>query len=170
MKWRTLAGLFLLVWLASCVKHEPLNTAYTPITTFSGRLLVMAPKHRFQVEIDWQANEEKGQLRLTHALSGRVVFVRWQGHRMFWLDNHEQLSWQPLSAQALKDMGIILPPWQLAKIFLGQMPDSMHSKDKRKWEGAWLGTPMQIKWSSNYKRLELIDYKHGQRAVVMIDG
>ncbi len=168
MKWGKLAGLLLLFMLASCAKHESLNAAYAPITTFSGRLLVIAPKHRFQVEIDWQANQEKGQLRLTHALSGRVVFVQWQNHKMVWHDNSQQLSWQPLSEQALKDMGIILPPWRLAKVFLGQMPSSMQSKDKQVWKGTWSGIPMQIKWSNSYKRLELLDYKHGQRAVVII--
>jgi len=168
VKGYALAAILFVAVLTSCVKHEPLTTAYQPITTFSGRLLVISPKHRFQVEIDWQADDKHGQLRLTHALSGRVVNVEWQGKRMFWHDNAEVLNWQPLSEQALKDMGVIFPPWILAKIFLGQYPDTMQSKGKQMWQGTWSGHQLQIKWSNEYQRLELIDFKRGQKAVVII--
>jgi hypothetical protein len=169
VRWSKFIGVVLLLLLASCAKHESLESAYTPITTFSGRLLVISPKHRFQVEIDWQADEKQGQLRLTHAVSGRVVNVQWQGKKMFWHDNAQMLNWQPLSQQALKDMGVILPPWMLAKIFLGKYPSTMQSKDNQVWKGTWAGNTMKIKWSNAYHRLELTDYKHGQRAVVIIN-
>lgn len=129
----------------------------------------MDPKHRFQVEMDWQANEEKGELRLTHALSGRVVHVIWQGEKMFWRDNEQILAWQPLSTAALREMGVILPPWTLAKVFLGDYPQTMHTKDGRLWKGRWDTVELEIRWASEQQRVVLVDFKHGKRAVVIFD-
>ncbi len=156
----------LILFVASCVKHE--SSSFEPMTTFSGRLLVMDPKHRFQVELDWMANEKQGNLRITHALSGRVVFVQWKNKVMFWRDNDRTTVWTALSEQELVDMGVILPPWILARIFLGQYPESMQTKDKQLWQGSWNGIRLQIKWSNAYKRVDITDFEQGKRAVVII--
>ncbi len=153
----------------SCTKHDDMKSGFEPIQTFSGRLLVLDPKHRFQVELDWLANEEKGMLRLTHALSGRVVFVRWQGKEMFLRDNDIRLNWQILPESELKKMGVLLPPWQLARIFLGQYPDTMITKNHLEWKGEWNHHKLKVKWSNHYKRVEVTDYKRGSRAVVIIN-
>ncbi|MDQ7005018.1 MAG: hypothetical protein Q9N67_08950 [Ghiorsea sp.] len=163
-----LALLLVVALLASCVRHVEMVAAYKPITSFSGRLLVFDQKHRFQVELDWLANEEKGMLRLTHALSGRVVFVRWQGQDMYWRDNDKMLNWQGMSVAQLHDMGVLLPPWTLAHIFLGKYPDTMQSKDERMWKGTWDGYKLQVKWGSDYKRVEITDFKRGRKAIVII--
>jgi len=164
-----IAGVLLALMLVSCAKHDVTPSAFEPVSTFSGRLLVMDPKHRFQVELDWQANETKGTLRLTHALSGRMVFVQWQGKKMFWHDNNSDLSWSLLSEEELKDMGVIFPPWTLAKVFLGQYPSSMQSQNKQLWKGTWDEKNLQIKWSNNYRRVELTDFKRGQKAIVIMN-
>ena len=160
-------AVLLIALLASCVKHET-TPSFEPANAFSGRLLVMDTKQRFQVELDWMANEKQGNLRITHALSGRVVFVQWKNKVMFWRDNDATVVWTPLSDQALKDMGVILPPWILAHIFLGKYPDSMQSKDEKMWKGTWGDAHLQIKWSNAYKRVEITDYKRGKRAIVIM--
>jgi hypothetical protein len=164
-----LCVVLLLLTLAACAKHDAGQLSFLPITTFSGRLLVIDQKHRFQVEIDWQAEEKQGKLRLTHALSGRVVHVTWQDEKMFWHDNAQNISWEPLSRQALLDMGVILPPWVLAKVFLGDYPSTMHSKDNRLWKGRWGSNELKIKWASEQQRVELVDFKQGKRAVVIFN-
>lgn len=170
MSWLKCIGLVcLLAVVSSCAKHETNQAGYEPIKSFSGRLLVLDPKHRFQVELDWLASEERGLLRLTHALSGRVVFVHWQGQNMYWRDNDKMLNWQGMSVAQLHEMGVLLPPWTLAKIFLGQYPDTMHSKDERLWKGEWDGHKLQIKWINHYKRVEITDFKRGRKAVVIIN-
>ncbi len=163
-----LALILVAVLLAACVKNTEVLPAYEPITSFSGRLLVFDQKHRFQLELDWLANEDKGMLRLTHALSGHVVFVRWQGEDMYWRDNAKVLNWQGMSVSQLHEMGVLLPPWTLAKIFLGQYPRTMYSRDKLLWRGEWDGYPLQVKWVEGYKRVEIVDFKRGRKAVVLI--
>jgi len=163
------ACLLLVLMFASCVKHDATTEVFEPISTFSGRLLVLDPKHRFQVELDWQSNEDKGTLRLTHALSGRMVFLQWQDKRMFWHDNNSTLNWSSMSEEKLKDMGVILPPWTLAKVFMGQYPSSMKTKDHQLWKGTWGDNALQIKWSNHYHRVELTDFNRGQKAIVIIN-
>ncbi|PCI02041.1 MAG: hypothetical protein COB79_03075 [Zetaproteobacteria bacterium] len=160
-------AIVLVLLTVSCVKHEAAPT-FEPITTFSGRLLVMDTKHRFQVELDWMANEKQGNLRITHALSGRVVFVQWKNKVMFWRDNDKTVAWESLSKQELKDMGVILPPWTLARIFLGQYPKTMQTKDEQLWKGTWDDARLQIKWSDTFRRVEITDFKQGKRAIVII--
>ncbi len=166
---KIIVGGLLLLILTACAKHHTAPVNFIPKTTFSGRLLVMDPKHRFQVEIDWQTNKKKGELRLTHALSGRVVHVTWQGKKMFWRDNEAMLAWQPLSEARLREMGVILPPWTLAKVFQGDYPQSMHSKDGRLWKGHWGAVELEIRWASEQQRVALVDFKRGNRAVVIFD-
>jgi len=153
--------------LGSCAKHGA-TPAFEPITSFSGRILVFDVSHRYQLELDWLANEERGHLRLTHALSGRVMFVQWKGQEMFWRDNAQQLNWQTLTLQQLTDMGVILPPWTLAKVFLGQYPSTMRTKDDLIWKGTWNDSKLQIKWSKSYQRVELTDFQNGRKATVII--
>jgi len=162
-----------LVLLSACVKHATVEQSLSPIEKFSGRLLVVSTAKRFQVEIDWLGQVQKGELRLTHAASGRIVDVTWEHESMLWRDN-EHMGWSPLSENELSDMGVILPPWMLAKIFLGEMPSTMITKDQRTWRGTWLYNKskldLSIRWASDRKRVELTDLKHGKKAVVIING
>ena len=166
---RVLSLLLLTLLFSACVKHEQRQSDFKPVTNFSGRLLVMDQNHRFQVEVDWQGNEESGILRLTHAMSGRVIYVSWREQTMLWHDNDKTKVWQPLSEQALLDMGIILPPWVLVKVFAGEYPNTMHTKDHRLWKGVWGDRELTIKWASQQQRLELVDFKHGKRAVIIFN-
>jgi hypothetical protein len=160
--------LLLLVLLAtSCAKHSDTQQKFEPITTFSGRLLVISPEKRFQVDVDWQGTSEKGKLRLTHGLSGRVVDVVWLGHSMRWRDSSQTQQWRDLPEKGLLDMGVLLPPWTLAKVFVRNMPRSMKAKGNNVWQGVWDAVPLKIKWLGGQRRVEISDMKHGRRAVVI---
>jgi len=162
--------LLLLVLMATgCVKHSNTQQDFEPITTFSGRLLVVSPEKRFQVDVDWQGTSEKGQLRLTHGLSGRVVDVAWLGQRMRWRDSSQTQQWHELSEKGLLDMGVLLPPWILAKVFARKMPPSMKAKGNNVWQGVWGVVPLKIKWIGGQRRVEMTDMKHGRRAVVIFN-
>ena len=159
--------LVLVLLMASCVKHSDVPQKFEPITTFSGRLLVISPEKRFQVDVDWQGTSEKGQLRLTHGLSGRVVDVAWLGHSMRWRDSSQTQQWRYLPKESLLDMGILLPPWTLAKVFSRNMPPSMKAKGNGVWQGIWDTVSLKIKWFGGQRRVEITDMKHGRRAVVI---
>lgn len=161
---------YLVAVLGACAKHETNTAGFVAKHEFSGRLLVMSPKHRFQMEMDWSADENKGSLRLTHGLSGRIVHVLWENEKMLWRDNGSPSYWKPLSEQSLLEMGIILPPWTLARIFLGDMPSSMKTADSRTWKGQWGEVDLRVRWTNKQQRVELTDIKHGRRAVVVFDA
>lgn len=160
--------LLLLLWVATgCVKHTNTPQNFKPMTTFSGRLLVISPEKRFQVDVDWQGRPEQGSLRLTHGLSGKIVDVTWQGEHMRWRDSSQSKQWYDLSEKGLLDMGVLLPPWTLAKVFMGDMPLSMKAKGKGVWQGDWGGAFLKVKWIDGQRRVEITDMKHGRRAVVI---
>ncbi len=152
--------------MSGCIKHAELPD-FQPVTDFSGRILVMTTTKRFQLEVDWHADLRAGNMRLTHAASGRVIDVAWQDERMRIRDNQQGGRWRDLPVQALKDMGILLPPWQMARVFLGKLPDSMTSKDNRTWQGLWHGSLLKIRWGQTQQRVELMDMRQGWRAVVI---
>jgi len=160
--------LLVLVLLAtSCVKHSDTPHKFKPITAFSGRLLVISPEKRFQVDVDWQGVSEKGQLRLTHGLSGRVVDVVWLGRHMRWRDSSQSQQWRELKEKDLLDIGVLLPPWTLAKVFARHMPRSMQAKGNGVWQGVWDTVSLKIKWIDGQRRVEITDMKHGRRVVVI---
>jgi len=163
--WRWLLLLSLVV--SGCAKHDAVMPEFTPVMQFSGRVLVMTNAKRFQLELDWQADAYGGSMRLTHGMSGRVIDVVWRGKQMRWRDNHQDGHWRALTEEALKDMGIPMPPWQMAKVFQGTLPDTMTTKDYRTWQGRWLGVPLRIRWADQQQRVELLDMKQGWRVVVI---
>lgn len=161
--------LFLMLFsLTFCAKHE-MNAAFESKHDFSGRLLVMGASHRFQVEMDWAGDAGQGSIRLTHGMSGRIVDVRWQGRVMAWRDNQQSQAWQPLTEIDLQNMGVIFPPWVMARVFTGDLPDTMVSKDQRIWQGTMAGNELKIVWASAQQKVELTDIKNGRKAVVVFD-
>jgi|GEM_PF-6614539 len=154
--------------LSFCVKHE-MVAKFEPKQDFSGRLLVMDQKHRFQLDMDWAGDAKQGNVRLTHGLSGRIVDVRWMNETMRWRDNQQSLSWQMLTVDELLDMGVIFPPWVMAKIFAGDLPATMMSKDQRTWQGKLAEHELKIIWASAQQKVELVDLKRGKKAGVMFD-
>ncbi len=166
---RFAVGGLIFLLLSGCVKHEVAESGFKPRSEFSGRLLLMSKAQRFQTEIDWKSAAEQGALRLTHAASGRIVDVQWQHKKMLWRDNAEQTAWQQLSEEGLLQMGMILPPWTLSRIFLGQMPVTMRTTDLRSWKGSWGAFDLSVRWASEQQRVELVDIKNARRAVVIFN-
>ncbi|MDX8384474.1 MAG: hypothetical protein R8M45_10360, partial [Ghiorsea sp.] len=105
--------LLMLLLLGGCASQfsGQQEAVFEPFTSFSGRLLVMNPKHRLQFEVDWQGDEQQGDLRITHAVSGRIIYVKWQDEAMLMLDAQQSLVWHALSEVELLDIGVMLPPW-----------------------------------------------------------
>lgn len=166
---RVILLLALTLLFSSCVKHEDKGLIFKEIHDFSGRLLVMTQTKRVQAELDWQGDASKGVLRITHGASGRIIDVKWQDQKMIWRDSSESPLWGELSQEGLYKLGIILMPWDLARVFRGDLPPSMLTKDQRTWKGHWDSSELQIRWSSEQKKVDLMDMKKGQRIVVFFN-
>lgn len=172
MKLRVAVALMLTLLVAGCVttKRDISPASIGPFTTFSGRLIVIEPTRRWQVIVDWNGTPEKGDVRLTHAASNRIVLVKWDDEKTLILDNSDQSrSWRSISGEALAEKGIILPPRQLARILSGEMPAELIEKQHGEWEGRIDNSFLRIKWFDEKQRLELIDVTHGRTATLIIN-
>ncbi|MES0372047.1 MAG: hypothetical protein ABUK11_07180 [Mariprofundaceae bacterium] len=140
-----------------------------PYTTFSGRLIVIEPARRWQAVLNWDGTPEKGELRLTHAASNRIVKLSWHHDSIRILDNQSPVhEWRGISGEELVSNGIILPPQQLALILSGNMPKRLIQKKPGTWEGKLNEAFLRIKWSAEKQRLELMDITHGRKAILII--
>lgn len=155
---------------ATTTKPHISSSSIGPFTTFSGRLIVIEPARRWQVIVNWNGTPERGDVRLTHAASNRIVQVRWNDTHIQILDNaDESRSWRNVSGEALAEKGIILPPRQLAYILSGEMPAGVIEKQQGEWEGKVDDSFLRIQWLNEKQRLELTDVTHGRRAILIIN-
>ena len=144
-----------------------------PYSEFSGRLLVMQPRRRWQVSLQWaSSNPEQGWLRLTHAASNSVVELRWQDQEMQ-LRSNTHTAWQAISEQQLAEQGIVLPPQQLAALFLGRIPEHFVQKPAEGqneiiWETLGMKPFIRLQWRASSQRLSMTDMTHGRRAILII--
>ncbi|HXH71919.1 MAG TPA: hypothetical protein VNI58_03790 [Mariprofundaceae bacterium] len=139
-----------------------------PYPAFSGRLLVIEPARRWQVGIDWQAEApEAGKLRLTHAASGMVVELAWD-HGEMRIRDSQHPEFRPVALTELQQHGIVVAPWTLAAILLGDMPATFHPTRPGEWEGHQGGALIRIVWDAGQRRLTLTDITHGRRATLLI--
>ena len=168
-----LVALLITVVIASGCAKQPLFTSAEPTTigpysNFSGRLIVIEPKRRWQVILQWHADTpERGDLRLTHAASGTVVEFRWFGSRMQSRDNQSQL-WKAVDAAQLATQGMVIPPQQLASILLGKMPADFIEKRPNLWESSASGSLIRLQWEASSKQLMMTDTKHGRQVKLLI--
>jgi len=139
-----------------------------PYPSFSGRLIVIEPTKRWQVSLKWQANRpEHGWLRITHAATGVVVELRWQGKTLQIRDN-QQPAWRHIELEKLSEHGIIIPPHELAAILLGQMPVHFKQKSEQIWESRQTGHLIRLRWQQGLRKLTITDMKYGRKAVLNI--
>jgi hypothetical protein len=139
-----------------------------PYPSFSGRLIVIEPAKRWQVLIKWKANQpEHGWLRMTHAATGTVIELRWQGEAMQVRDNREP-AWRPIGLGQLSKHGIVIQPQTLAAILLGHMPSHFKQKDKQTWESRQSGSLIRLRWQAQAHKLTMTDLKHGRKATLII--
>jgi len=139
-----------------------------PYPSFSGRLIVIEPSKRWQVLIQWDANQaERGHLRITHAATGTVVELRWQGRAMQVRDNRKP-GWRAIGLEQLSERGIVIPPQALAAILLGHMPVRFKQTGEQVWESRESGNLIRLRWQQKGHKLTMIDMKHGRKATLII--
>jgi outer membrane biogenesis lipoprotein LolB len=170
---RLWTGLAILAVLAGCAMQRPPAGAVSsigPYPSFSGRLIVMQPERRWQVQIDWRApTPSEGWLRLTHAASGRIIELTWHGSTLHLSDNRDPAHADRIvSEAALADYGIVLPPRELAAILLGRMPPQFRPAGPGRWEAHRHGDVLRIDWNASARRLTLTDLARGNRAMLLI--
>jgi len=143
--------------------------AIGPYPDFSGRLIVIEPKRRWQVLLKWQAETaEQGKVRLTHAATNKVVELQWQDKQIQVRDN-EHPDWQIIGQQKLTELGIVLPLQQLANILLGNIPAHFKHKNNNTWESRQTGSLIRLHWQANRQKLSMTDLKHGRQATLFVD-
>jgi hypothetical protein len=165
----------LLLSFSSCAavwdKQSSVNmpSVIGPYGSFSGRLIVIEPARRWQVLLEWQAETaELGRVRLTHAATSTVVELQWQ-YEKIQVRNNKHPDWQTIGQQELAELGIVIPPQQLASILLGKMPAHFKRKNNNTWESRQTGGLVRLQWQASRQKLSLTDIKHGRQAMLFID-
>jgi len=163
-----------IVLLGGCAgtSHQPDASAKAvaigPYTSFSARLIVMEPSRRWQVLLQWQADTpERGWLRMTHAATGTVIELRWQGEAMQVRDNRTP-GWRVIGMDQLSSHGIVIRPQALAAILLGHMPGYFKQTDTQVWESRQPGRLIRLRWQAQAHKLTMTDLKHGRKATLII--
>ncbi|WP_176958272.1 hypothetical protein [Mariprofundus sp. KV] len=156
---------------SACVKQPVTTTEKTsigPYSDFAARLIVIEPKRRWQVMLQWRADSpDRGDVRLTHAATGTVIELRWFANQMQ-LRSTASRMWEPVDSTQLGSQGIVIPPQQLASILLGQMPSHFIHKKEGLWESRASGSPIRLQWTASMHKLTMTDIKHGRRATMLI--
>ncbi|MDQ6986441.1 MAG: hypothetical protein Q9M25_01395, partial [Mariprofundaceae bacterium] len=134
----------------------------------TARLLVIEPKRRWQVMLDWQAQKTSGRARLVHAASGNIVELRWQKDDIQLRDNHAP-NWRKINMQQLAEHGIVISPYTLSRFLAGHIPAGFHRKNANTWESTRDGKLIRVIWQSERKQLIISDIRHGRRATLMIN-
>jgi len=140
-----------------------------PWHNFNGQLSILEHAHRWQVLIHWQANLKSGNARLTHAATGRIIELQWQGKQIQIRDNQTPTTrWKSIKADTLMQYGIVLPPQSIAMILHHQIPPSLKSKGGSIWQGKLHGNTIRIRWQDHCHKLTMTDITHGRIAILRI--
>ncbi len=164
-------GLFL---LTSCNTLHPSmptqkSSEYKPWHTFNGQLSILTATHRWQVLIHWQASLESGNARLTHAATGRIIEIQWQGKHIQLRDNQTHTAtWKPIKAGTLMQYGIVLPPQTIARILHHHIPPALKLKKNDTWQGQLYSNTIRLRWQNNRHKLTMTDISHGRTAILRI--
>ncbi len=167
-----MAAMLLLGSCAVTSQHQPDEPAKAvsigPYPSFSGRLIVIEPTRRWQVLINWKADQpDHGWLRISHAVTGTVVELRWQGKAMQIRDNREP-AWKALGLEQLSVHGIVIPPQMLAAILLGHIPEYFKQTGEQRWESRQSGSLIRLRWQPRVHKLTMTDMKRGRKAMLII--
>jgi len=163
-------------WLACCLSVLLLSGCTAAIrpaqetisTGIHGRLLVIGPARRWQAMFDLKApSPDHGWLRISHAASGRIIELRWNGAIMQLRDNHSaHPGWRPIGAAELAGHGIVLQPAELAGFLMGQTPAGFAATRPGHWTARRGKSRIQV-WRHG-KRLSITDLSRGRRAVILL--
>ncbi|MDX8392629.1 MAG: hypothetical protein R8K53_08720, partial [Mariprofundaceae bacterium] len=138
-----------------------------PYHNISARLLVIEPKRRWQVMLDWQAQQTHGRARLVHAASGNIVELRWRKDDIRLRDNRSP-NWRKINMQQLAEHGIVISPYTLSRFLAGQIPSGFHRKNAITWESKRDDALIRVVWHADGRRLIISDIRHGRRATLLI--
>lgn len=163
-------SLFLVTACSTLQPASPIQkiNEYKPWHSFNGQLSILEATHRWQVLIHWQANLESGKTRLTHAATGRIIELQWQGKRIQIRDNQTSATWQVIKADALMQYGIVIPPQTIAMILHHQIPASLKFKENNTWQGQLHGNTIRLRWQNDHHKLTMTDISHGRTAILRI--
>jgi len=132
--------------------------------------MVMEPNHVWQAMVDWQAKQAtEGKIRIVHAVSGRIVELRWQHGEMRLRDNQaENTAWRSISKEELMSHGIVISPQELSEFLGGRVPSGFQPKGSNRWMVNHNDNHVRVEWNAQKKRLIFSDIKHARKATMII--
>ncbi len=172
------SALFILSLLSGCVSlstgqsfnTRPPLSVIGPYHRVTARILVMEPKHIWQAMMDWQSEQaDEGEIRIVHALSGRIVQFRWR-HDKMWLRDNQAGSprWRPISKKGLASHGIIISPRELSEFLGGHVPSGFQPTGLNRWSTHRNNSHVRVEWNAQKKRLIFSDISHGRKVIIII--
>jgi len=165
----SLAVFILLLSPRACLSADG-RSDIGPYAKITARILVAAPDHVWQAIMDWQSMYPgKGKIRIVHAVSGRIVELRWRGNEMWLRDNQDrQPVWRRIRMAKLISKGIVISPQELTVLLRGRVPPDFQTRRSHRWVIKRGGSLIRVEWNVRKKRLIFSDIKHGRKAVMVI--
>ncbi len=171
IKLLNIAATLLLLTACSTLQQPTLQqgSECKPWHNFNGQLSILESAHRWQVLIHWQADLKSGNTRLTHAATGRIIELQWQGEKIYIRDNQATTTtWKSIQADTLMQYGIVLPPQTIAAILHYQIPPSLKAKGNNIWQGKLHDKTIRIRWQDHCHKLTMTDITQGRIAILRI--
>ncbi len=132
--------------------------------------MVMEPNHIWQAMLYWQAKQpDEGEIRIVHAMSGRIVELTWQHDRMWLRDNQARNpKWRRISKKELVSRGLLISPRELSEFLSGRVPSGFQPKGSDRWIVRRSNRHVRVEWNAQKKRLVFSDIQHGRKATLVI--
>jgi len=162
------------VLAAGCtVSKPPLAITHTatigPYSHPHGRILLLG-NHRAQLLFSCQQSDIKGSCRFTHAASGRIVELRWQGQKIWQRSNaNGYQQWQRVSMKDLYRLGLVVDPATMMQLLNGAIPAWLHPKADNQWRGKHHNARIQMQWHPDQQRLDITNQSKGAQIRLLLD-
>jgi len=130
----------------------------------------MQPNHVWQAILDWQSEQPgEGKIRVVHAVSSRIVELRWQHNGMWLRDNQaKNPTWRSIKKEELVSHGIVISPQELSEFLAGHVPSGFQPKGVNRWVINRNNSNIRVEWNIQKKRLVFSDIKHGRKTTLII--
>lgn len=141
-----------------------------PYSRITARILVMQPNHVWQAMLNWQSEQPgEGKIRVVHAVSGRIVELRWQHDKMWLRDNQaKNPAWRPIRKEELVSHGIVISPQELSEFLASHVPSGFQPKGANRWVINRNNSHIRVEWNRQKQRLVFSDIKHGRKTTLII--
>jgi len=111
----------------------------------------------------------EGKIRIAHAMSGRIVELRWQHDAMWLRDNQaKNPAWRPIRKGELVSHGIVISPQELSGFLGSHIPSGFQPKGTNRWISNRNNNYVRVEWNTQRQRLIISDIKHGHKAILII--